>query len=99
MIEILWALNVVDPDLYAKYRARMTPLLEAHGGSFGFDLWVAEVLRAPGEKPFNRLFTIVFPSAERCEAFFSNPEYLAVRKELFESSVGAVTELGRLSRS
>jgi uncharacterized protein (DUF1330 family) len=98
MIETLWALNVVVADLYAKYRAGMTPLLEAHGGRFGLDLWVAEVLLAPGDKPFNRVFTIAFPSSERSEAFFSNPDYLAVRKALFEPSVSAVTELGRLTR-
>ncbi len=98
MIETLMALNVVDADSYAKYRAAMSPLLEAHGGSFGLDLWAAEVLRAPTEKPFNRLFTIIFPSPERREAFFSNPEYLALRKALFEPSVSAVTELGRLTR-
>jgi uncharacterized protein (DUF1330 family) len=98
MIETLMAVNVVDPDSYAKYRAAMSPLLEAHGGSFGLDLWVGEVLRAPDSKPFNRVFTIVFPSPERREAFFSNPQYLAVRKALFEPSVSAVTELGRLTR-
>jgi uncharacterized protein (DUF1330 family) len=98
MVETLMALNVVDAELYAKYRAAMTPLLEAHGGSFGLDLWVAEVLRAPSSKPFNRMFTIVFPSSERRDAFFSNPDYLAVRKDLFEPSVSAVTELGRLAR-
>jgi uncharacterized protein (DUF1330 family) len=97
MIETLMALNVVDAELYAKYRAAMTPLLEAHGGSFGLDLWVAEVLRAPGDQPFNRVFTIVFPSPERREAFFSNPEYLAIRKALFEPSVSASTQLGRLN--
>ena len=98
MVETLMALNVVDADLYAKYRAAMTPLLEAHGGSFGLDLWVAEVLRAPIDKPFNRLFTIIFPSPEQREAFFSNAEYLAVRKALFEPSVAVATELGRLAR-
>jgi uncharacterized protein (DUF1330 family) len=98
MVETLMALNVVDADLYAKYRAAMTPLLEAHGGRFGLDLWVAEVLRAPVDKPFNRLFTIIFPSPEQREAFFSNAEYLAVRKALFEPSVAAATELGRLTR-
>jgi uncharacterized protein (DUF1330 family) len=100
MIETLMALNVVDADLYAKYRANMRPLLEAHGGKFGLDLWVAEVLHAPPEqKPFNRVFTIVFPSLERREAFFSNPEYLAVRKAYFEPSVSATTNLGQLTRS
>jgi uncharacterized protein (DUF1330 family) len=98
MIETLMALNVVDADLYAKYRAAMSPLLEAHGGSFGLDLWVAEVLRGPVDKPFNRLFTILFPSLERREAFFSNPEYLAIRKALFEPSVSESTRLGQLAR-
>jgi len=100
MIETLMALNVTDAELYAKYRAAMTPLLEAHGGRFGIDLWVGEVLRGtPEQRPFNRMFTIVFPSRERREAFFSNPEYLNVRKTLFEPSVSAVTNLGELSRS
>lgn len=99
MIETLMALNVVDADLYAKYRAAMTPLLDAHGGSFGLDLWVGELLRAlPEQTPFNRMFTIVFPSQERREAFFSNPDYLAIRKEFFEPSVAAVTNLGQLTR-
>lgn len=99
MIETLMALNVVDAELYSKYRAAMLPLLEAHGGRFGLDLWVAEVLRAPPEqKPFNRMFTIIFPSQERREAFFSNPEYLAVRKQFFEPSVAATTNLGQLTR-
>ena len=98
MIETLMALNVVDADLYAKYRAAMSPLLEAHGGSFGLDLWVAEVLRAPVPNSFNRLFTIIFPSPERREAFFSNPEYLALRKAFFEPSVSETSNLGQLVR-
>jgi uncharacterized protein (DUF1330 family) len=98
MIETLMALNVTDPELYAQYRARMTPLLEAHGGSFGLDLWVREVLRSPISEPFNRVFTIVFPSPEQREAFFSNPDYKAVRKAFFEPSVSATTQLGRLTR-
>jgi len=98
MIETLMALNVTDAELYAKYRAAMLPLLEAHGGRFGLDLWVAEVLRAPaGQKPFNRMFTILFPSPERREAFFSNPEYLAVRKALFDPSVESASNLGQLT--
>jgi uncharacterized protein (DUF1330 family) len=98
MIETLVTLNVVDADLYAKYRAAMTPLLEAHGGSFGLDLWVAEVLRSPDPKPFNRLFTIIFPSPERRDAFFSNPDYLAVRKAFFDPSVSTATRLAELAR-
>jgi uncharacterized protein (DUF1330 family) len=98
MIETLMALNVTDADLYARYRAEMTPLLTAHGGSFGIDLWVGEVLRSPTEKPFNRVFSILFPSPEQRQAFFANAGYKAVRKAFFEPSVSAVTELGRLER-
>jgi uncharacterized protein (DUF1330 family) len=98
MIETLMALNVTDADLYARYRAEMTPLLTAHGGGFGIDLWVGEVLRSPTDKPFNRVFSIRFPSLERREAFFSNADYKAVRRAFFEPSVSAATELGRLER-
>jgi len=99
MIETLMALDVIDADLYAKYRASMAPLLEAHGGRFGLDFWVGEVLRAPPEQtPFNRMFTIVFPSLERREAFFANPEYLAIRKAFYEPSVAGATNLGQLAR-
>lgn len=96
MIETLMGLNVIDADSYAQYRAQMKPLLAAHGGSFGLDLWVAEVLLSPVAQPFNRVFSIRFPSQERRDAFFQNPEYLAIRKAFFEPSVSAVTELGRL---
>lgn len=99
MIETLMALNVSDPEKYAQYRAAMSPLLERHGGSFGLDVWVSEVLRSPVQQPFNRLFTIAFPSVEQREAFFANPEYQAIRKALFEPSVTATTPLGRLERA
>ena len=79
---------------------KVQPLLEAHGGSFGLDLWTAEVLLSPTTRPFNRVFTICFPSPEQREAFFSHPEYKGIRKAYFEPSVSDTTELGRLeSRS
>lgn len=99
MIETLMALNVVDSALYSEYRAQMKPLLEAHGGSFGLDLWVAEVLLSPTSQPFNRVFTIRFPSPEQREAFFSNAEYKAIRRTYFEPSVAATSELARWQSS
>ena len=97
MNEVLMGLNVIDPELYAQYRSAMKPLLEAHGGSFGLDLWVAEVLLSPVSAPFNRVFTIRFPSQEKRAAFFEHPEYLALRRTYFEPSVSAVSELGRFA--
>lgn len=95
MMEILIGLRVTNEELYAAYRAHMTPLLEARGGSFGVDVRVAEVLKNPGAEPFNRLFTIRFPSPEAHAAFFSDPEYLAVRQRFFEPSVAYTLRLGR----
>ncbi len=95
MIQTLMGLNVSNAEGYAQYRAHMKPLLEAHGGRFGLDLWVSEVLLAPTAQPFNRVFLIVFPSLAQREAFFANPEYKAIRAKYFEPSVSAVSQLGQ----
>jgi uncharacterized protein (DUF1330 family) len=95
MVEILVGVNVVDERGYAQYRREMTPLLEAHGGRFRFDARISEILRSPGETPFNRIFTIRFPSTAELERFFSLPAYLEIRKRLFEPSVSGVQELGK----
>ncbi len=86
-MEILVGLLVTDEAAYATYRAHMTPLLTARGGSFGVDVRVAEVLQSPGSERFNRLFTIRFPSRDEHDAFFADPEYLEVRKRYFDPSV------------
>lgn len=95
MIEILIGLRVTDEDTYGTYRAHMTPLLHARGGSFGVDVRVAEVLQNPGREPFNRLFTIRFPSLEAHDEFFADPEYLAIRRRFFEPSVAYTARFGR----
>jgi uncharacterized protein (DUF1330 family) len=95
MMDILIGLHVTDQERYAEYRKHMSPLLEAHGGQFVVDVLVAEVLRAPGSTPINRLFTIRFPSQAQHDAFFADPDYVAVRAQYFEPSVGAVQRLGR----
>jgi uncharacterized protein (DUF1330 family) len=93
-VVMLMGLQVTDEGTYARYRAAMTPLLEAHGGRFGVDVRVAEILRAPPGAAFNRLFTICFTSARQRDAFFTAPDYLAIRAELFQPSVSAVVQLG-----
>lgn len=95
MIEILIGLRVTDEDTYSAYRAHMMPILAAGGGSFGVDVRVAEVLKSPSTEPFNRLFTIRFPSLSAHDAFFADPEYLAVRRRFFEPSVAHTSRFGR----
>jgi uncharacterized protein (DUF1330 family) len=87
----LMGLEVLDEASYARYRAGMTPILESYGGAFGCDFVVSRVLK--GDDRINRVFTIAFPDRATRERFFSDPRYLAVRRELFEPAVGAVIAL------
>jgi uncharacterized protein (DUF1330 family) len=86
----LYGLQVEDQQAYVRYRARMMPLLHAHGGGFGIDLEVSRVLKAPEEGALNRVFSIGFPSRAASAAFFADPAYLAVRSEHFEPAVSRV---------
>jgi len=92
--EILIGVHVVDEVGYARYRAEMTPVLEAHGGRFVLDVRVADILRTSLPGTFNRLFAIRFPSAQNREAFFADPVYLAIRARWFEPSVAETVWLG-----
>jgi uncharacterized protein (DUF1330 family) len=95
VIEILTVARVTDADTYGRYRAEMTPLLEARGGSFGVDVIVDRVLHPRDAAGFDRLFTIRFPSLEEMEAFFGDPRYLEIRRRLFDPSVAEIRRLGR----
>jgi uncharacterized protein (DUF1330 family) len=94
-IDRLVGLKIEDEQRYQEYRNGMMPILEAHGGRFVVDVKVSEVLRAPDEMNFNRLFTIRFPDEEAMNRFFSNEEYLAVREAHFDRSVASTAQLGR----
>lgn len=96
--EMLVALNVIDEEAYQAYRRAMTPLLEAGGGSFGYDFRVSEVLRAETEGPINRVFTLRFPDETAMKAFFADADYLAIRQEHFVTSVGDATIIARYER-
>ncbi len=89
--EILVGLRVIDEDGYARYRAGMTPILEAMGGFFRYDMRVSDLLRGPADEPFNRVFILSFPDGATKDRFFADPAYRVVRAEHFERSVGSVT--------
>ena len=96
--ERLVGLNVSDDQRYAAYRAGMTPILARFGGKFGYDFKIAEVLQSETPAPINRLFTISFPNEAAMKAFFSNDEYLAVRKQHFEPAVADATIIATYER-
>jgi uncharacterized protein (DUF1330 family) len=93
-----FAIELADPDGYAEYRRRMTPVLHRFGGDFEYDLEIARVLRQPGGHPLHRVFSITFPDRASREGFFVDPEYRAIRAANFEPSVRAITLLGSWER-
>jgi len=89
--ERIMGIDVTDEEEYQKYRNGMIPILESFGGKFGFDFKVSDVLITKSPDKINRVFTIEFPSQEKMEAFFSNPDYLAIKKRHYYSSVKSKT--------
>ncbi len=94
-MELVIALQVKDDKLYDKYREKMLPILEQFGGGFGYDFKIANVLKSEVNKPINRVFTIYFKNEKMMDAFFSNEDYLNIKKIYFENSVSSVVEIAR----
>ncbi len=91
-------LQVKNDDRYDQYRAAMRPLLEKVGGGFRYDFKVSEVLKNEEGRPINRVFMIYFENKEKSDQFFSDPEYIKIRQEYFESSVEATTIISEYER-
>ncbi len=91
MFEYLVGLEVTNNQIYTQYRNAMTPILEQYGGGFGYDFVVSEVLKSTVDVPINRVFTILFPTKQSADRFFSDDSYLAVKAEYFDSSVAHTT--------
>ena len=97
-IESLVALNVVDDDAYQAYRDEIMPILRSYGGGFGYDFQIANVLKSSTKAPINRVFTIYFANEDSMNAFFSNAEYLAIKKRHFEHAVTDTTIIATYHR-
>jgi uncharacterized protein (DUF1330 family) len=96
--EMLVGLNVLNHEGYQTYRRETAELLAQHGGEFGYDLVVSEVLHGEGPTNLNRVFTIRFPSEADKSAFFSNETYLQLRREHFDGSVGETVIIASYQR-
>ena len=93
--ERIVGLYITDDDMYTKYRENMTPILLTYGGGFAYDFKIAETLKNESEKPINRLFMIYFKDENAMNDFFSNEEYLKIKKEYFDLSVGSAHEISK----
>ena len=96
--ENLVGLNVIDEKEYQQYRTAMIPILKSFGGDFGYDFKVSDVLLSQTENEINRVFTICFPNKDAREKFFSDPEYIKVKKRHFENSVASTTIISGYER-
>ncbi len=65
-------------------------VVESGGGSFGYDFRVSEVLISQTPEPINRVFTIRLRSDETKESFFSDAEYLAIKRAVVQKEQNAV---------
>lgn len=91
--EIHVALRVADEDGYQQYRNEMTPLLEAVGACFRYDMRVSELLRGEADEPFNRAFVISFPDEQTKLDYFADDRYKAIRAKHFDRSVSSVRQI------
>ena len=91
--EMTVGLLVADQEMYARYRAEMTPLLEAAGGRFRYDFEISRTLKSEAAHDMNRLFLIQFPDLAAKERFFQDPRYLEIRARLFDPAVAGATIL------
>ena len=96
--EMLVGLNVVDDEIYQSYRKEMMPILESYGGGFGYDFRISEVLKSKTDAPINRVFTIYFSNEDSMNLFFSNDEYLKIKKRYYEKSVTDTTIIATYER-
>ena len=96
--ENLVGLNVIDDEGYQRYRDEMTPILERYGGGFRYDFKVARVLKAVTDEPINRVFLIYFADEAARHAFFSNEDYVNIKRKHFDKSVGHTTIISTYDR-
>jgi len=92
-VERLMGMQILNDEMYTRYREEMSPLLKEYDGSFRYDFKVSEVLQSESSAPINRVFIIGFPSEEKMESFFINEKYLKIKETYFAPSVGAVTPI------
>jgi uncharacterized protein (DUF1330 family) len=96
--DMLIALTVSDHASYSRYREAISPFLARHQAHFRYDLCVSDVLATEGDASINRAFVLSFPDRKGKDAFWADPEYLAVKADLFSRSVRTFTLISEYER-
>lgn len=69
-------LDVKDPQAFAEYRSKVTPLIERYGGRYL--VRGGEMLQLEGNLPLHRLVVLEFPSMAAAQRFYDSPDYRSV---------------------
>ncbi|MBN8919648.1 MAG: DUF1330 domain-containing protein [Rhizobiales bacterium] len=69
-------LDVHDPDMFAKYRDQVTPLIARFGGRYL--IRGGELEHVEGHMPVKRLVVLEFPTLDAARTFYESPDYESV---------------------
>jgi uncharacterized protein (DUF1330 family) len=71
-------IEVHDPEIFAKYRDQVAPLIAKFGGRYL--VRGGELRQVEGDTPFKRVVVLEFPSLAEARRFYDSPEYVPVLK-------------------
>jgi uncharacterized protein (DUF1330 family) len=66
-------IEVTDPEAFERYRLAVPPLIAKHGGRYLVRGGETHVLE--GDRPWQRVVVLEFPSRAQAEAFYADPDY------------------------
>ena len=81
---VITDVEVTDPGLFAEFRAKLDPTVEAHGGKFivrGENIKIIQ-----GDWSPNRLVVVKFPDFEAAMTWSQSPEFVELKDILDRSS-------------
>jgi uncharacterized protein (DUF1330 family) len=81
---IIVELDVTDPELFAKYRDLVPPIIEQYGGKYIVRGGHTEVLE--GDWNPKRIVVLEFESVQRAKEFMDSEEYAPVKQMRFDSA-------------
>ena len=81
---VITDVEITDPKLFAEFRAKLDPTIEAHGGKFivrGENIKIIQ-----GDWSPNRLVVVKFPDFEAAMTWSQSPEFVELKDILDRSS-------------
>ena len=90
---MLVGLNVTDDFQDQEYRKSKMPILHAHGGDFGYDFKVSEVLLSQTDSKINRVFTIYLSKPRKYGPIFFSIQIILRSKKFILTTLLVTRQL------